>query len=170
MKQCNKCLEVKPLSEYHKKSTTKDGLMWWCNTCHRQYVKEKYHLYKTQPGYIEREKRRLTVYRQAHPEKIIESAKKFAVTRPGYRNAQARKHAISKRQRTPKWLTADDFWLINEAYDLAAIRTRMFGFPWHVDHIVPLNGRLVSGLHVPHNLQVIPGRLNRLKSNLYQVS
>ncbi len=168
MKICNKCFVEKPNNEYHKKKESKDGLMWWCSTCHRQYVKEKYHLYKLQPGYIEREKRRLTAYRQAHPEKSIENAKKFALKCPGYRNAQSKKHVVAKKQRTPKWLTADDFWLINEAYDLAAIRTKMLGFSWHVDHIVPLNGKLVSGLHVPHNLQVIPGRLNRLKSNSHR--
>jgi hypothetical protein len=167
MKQCNKCLEVKPLSEYHKKITAKDGLMWWCNTCHKQYVKEKYHLYKTQPGYIEREKRRLTAYRQAHPEKIIEGAKKFDVTHPGYKNAQSKKHYLGKKNRTPSWLTKDDFWLIEQAYELAVLRSKMFGFAWHVDHVVPLRGRLVSGLHVPHNLQVIPAKVNRSKSNRF---
>ena len=68
-------------------------------------------------------------------------------------------------QRTPKWLTEDDLWIIEEAYALAALRTKMFGFPWHVDHIIPLQGKLVSGLHVPENLQVIPGSDNVRKHN-----
>jgi hypothetical protein len=72
-------------------------------------------------------------------------------------------------QRTPKWLTEDDLWIIEEAYDLAALRTKMLGFSWHVDHIIPLQGKFVSGLHVPSNIQVIPGSENVKKHNKYAV-
>jgi hypothetical protein len=81
------------------------------------------------------------------------------------RNAHWMKRKAQKLNATPKWLTEDDFWLINEAYELAARRTAMFGFPWHVDHVIPLQGRAVSGLHVPWNLQVIPAEENRRKFN-----
>jgi len=67
--------------------------------------------------------------------------------------------------RYPKWLTADDRWMIEQTYELAALRTKMFGFSWHVDHIVPLQGKTVSGLHVPTNLQVIPAIDNIQKGN-----
>ena len=71
--------------------------------------------------------------------------------------------------RKPKWLTKDDLWLIKEAYELAKLRTQIFNFNWHVDHIIPIQGKIVSGLHVINNLQVIPGSLNISKHNNYQI-
>jgi hypothetical protein len=68
-------------------------------------------------------------------------------------------------QRTPSWLTEDDFWMMEQAYELAILRSNITGFAWHVDHIYPLQGKDVSGLHVPLNLQVIPWRDNLFKAN-----
>lgn len=76
-----------------------------------------------------------------------------------------RKRQADKLQRTPAWLTEDDHWMIEQAYELASLRTEIFGFPWHVDHVLPLRGKMVSGLHVPTNLQVIPGVENLRKGN-----
>lgn len=83
--------------------------------------------------------------------------------------ANAGKHRASKLQRTPKWVDTEELWLIKEVYSLAALRTKMFGFSWHVDHIVPLKGKLVSGLHTISNLQVISGASNISKNNNYEV-
>jgi hypothetical protein len=81
---------------------------------------------------------------------------------------EAKRHA-AKMHRTPAWLTADDLWMIEQAYDLAALRTKLFGFSWHVDHVLPLQGKKVSGLHVPNNLQVIPWVDNVRKANGFEV-
>jgi hypothetical protein len=77
------------------------------------------------------------------------------------------KRRAAKIQRTPKWLTDDDFWMIEQAYEIAAIRSKLTGFSWHVDHIYPLQGRTVSGLHVPSNLRVIPWYDNLSKANKF---
>ena len=79
--------------------------------------------------------------------------------------AWTRQRQLAKLQRTPAWLTVDDYWLMEQAYELAQLRTRVFGFPWHVDHVLPLRGEHVSGLHVPTNLRVIPGAENSRKGN-----
>jgi hypothetical protein len=77
------------------------------------------------------------------------------------------KRRAAKIQRTPKWLTDDDFWMMEQAYEIAAIRSKLTGISWHVDHIYPLQGRTVSGLHVPLNLRVIPWYDNLSKANKF---
>lgn len=80
------------------------------------------------------------------------------------------KRKAAELQRTPSWLTQDDHWIIEQAYELAALRTKMLGIAFNVDHIIPLQGKKVSGLHVPLNLQVIPAQENRAKSNRFEVA
>lgn len=83
--------------------------------------------------------------------------------------ANQAKRRSAQLQRTPKWITSEDLWLIKEVYALAAFRTKLFGFDWHVDHIIPLQGKTVSGLHTIQNLQVIPSTVNIAKHNKYEV-
>jgi len=92
---------------------------------------------------------------------------RYKIENPGKVLADTVKRRSKKMLRTPAWLTKDDFWMIEQAYKLAVLRTQLFGFAWHVDHIIPLQGKLVSGLHVPTNLQVIPWRDNVAKANKY---
>jgi hypothetical protein len=74
-----------------------------------------------------------------------------------------------KLQRTPAWLTETDYERMENEYKLAALQAKITGVPWHVDHIYPLQGKLVSGLHVPNNLMAIVGSDNIAKSNKYSV-
>ena len=103
-------------------------------------------------------------------EKYKQQKRKYAQENKSKITAKTRRYELAKLNRTPQWLSGDDFWMIEQAYDLAQLRTQLFGFRWHVDHIFPLQGGLVSGLHVPHNLQVIPATLNQRKSNRYDVA
>lgn len=102
-----------------------------------------------------------------NPEKVKAYAKKTKALNSGRILAHTVKRRLAKISRTPAWLTPDDHWLIEQTYELAAARTKIFGFTWHVDHIIPLQGKLVSGLHTPYNLQVIPGAENVRKSNTF---
>lgn len=70
-----------------------------------------------------------------------------------------------KRQREPKWLSSDARMQILSIYAKARAMTVETGVKHHVDHIVPLVGKIVSGLHVPWNLQVITEHENCRKSN-----
>ena len=108
-------------------------------------------------------------WRSANPNHAGNAAakKKYKIDNPEKVRANCIYRRVSKMHRTPAWLTADDHWLIEQAYELAVVRTKIFGFSWHVDHVIPLQGRLVSGLHVPTNLQVIPAVENIRKANRF---
>lgn len=95
------------------------------------------------------------------------SKRNWKLRNPHRVQADGAKRRTSELQRTPKWLTNEDFWLIEEVYELAILRSKLHGFSWHVDHIIPLQGELVSGLHVPANLQVIPWLDNIKKANKF---
>lgn len=77
------------------------------------------------------------------------------------------KHRRTKhKQATPKWLTAEERAQIRQIYMDAMTVTRITGVKWVVDHIYPLRGETVSGLHVPWNLVPMTRTANLAKSNI----
>ncbi len=106
-------------------------------------------------------------YAAKHPERRVLARTRWETANPGVSAAAKAKNRIARAKRVPSWLSDDDRWMIEQAYELAAVRTQCFGFVWHVDHIIPLNGKKVSGLHVPLNIQVIPWRDNLRKGARY---
>ena len=108
-------------------------------------------------------------WKASNPEKAAEIAKKSREKNKARINANKAFYRAAKRNRTPAWLTDFDTLKIKCIYSIAAMLTRENKEPWHVDHIIPLNGKNVSGLHVPSNLWFIKGEENRFKNNKYEV-
>jgi len=117
------------------------------------------------------------IWRANNPDKVKEShdkstaRNKEAILRRGAEwrkrnrdkvNAKKKYRESRKQNATPAWA---DAFLMREIYHLAKLRNEICGGEWHVDHIVPLNSKLVCGLHCEANLNAIPAAINRMKSN-----
>lgn len=118
--------------------------------------------------YREANKDAINTRRRANKKANKESSRRWAKANSGVVNAWNKKRYATKKCRTPAWLTPVDFERIENEYKLAALLTKITSTPWHVDHIIPLQGKNVSGLHVPSNLRAIPGVENIRKRNSYE--
>ena len=79
--------------------------------------------------------------------------------------AKQAKRRGSILNRTPAWLNKEQIKEIKAIYREARRLEKQDGIKRHVDHIVPLQGKEVSGLHVPWNLQILTAHENMSKSN-----
>lgn len=89
----------------------------------------------------------------------------WAKQNPGKARARSRRHEQALRRAIPRSLSAEDHAQIAAIYQRSIDISACTGIPHQVDHIVPLQGVEVSGLHVPWNLSVIPAVDNRRKGN-----
>jgi hypothetical protein len=98
----------------------------------------------------------------------IEKAKKLVEI--WHKNNHTKVIAIRSKRRaakinaSPSWLNDEHKRKIEILFNEAALLSER-GFKHHVDHIVPLQGKKVCGLHVPWNLRVIPANINIKKKN-----
>lgn len=171
---CTKCGETKPLSEYY--SNGKNGLHQSCKQCQRDVAKKA--RLANPEAFKERDKAKHVQNRDARLAKMREysannadrraeterkryeaekdriKARNYAYRseRPGLVRAWNNARRAVEKRATPLWA---DYKQIAEFYELAARLTQETGEPHHVDHVIPLRGTTVSGLHVQHNLQVL---------------
>jgi len=104
-------------------------------------------------------------YRKRNKEEIAAKMARWQRENKDLVNAATSKRRAAKTKATPAWVTSQDFKNISAVYTMAARLTSCLGVEHHVDHIVPLRGDVVCGLHVPWNLAVIPAKLNISKGN-----
>ncbi len=188
MKTCTKCGCTKPLSDFHSDSSKTDGLRNDCKMCVLQrraaYVASNYEKvaasdsaykkrnrakyneinrrqYERRKEYVLEHQRQ---YYQTIKERKAEYAKQyFQEHRADYTRRVAKRRAVAL-QAEPLWANSA---LIKLLYATRRYMTEETGFEWHVDHVVPLQGRNVCGLHVHNNLRVVPATVNLQKSNKF---
>ena len=147
-KFCGQCGLNLPLSSFHKNSSSKDGLRSNCKSC-KNARDEKY-----RQDNKDRIKSSQTLYYSNNKELFF------------YHNAKRR---ARNREATPSWLSYEQKAHIKRTYKLSALMKEATGIDYHVDHIVPLNGKDICGLNVPWNLRVIQAKDNLSKSNKLEV-
>ena len=99
--------------------------------------------------------------------KIRKISSRWQKNNKGKANAVTAKRHAAKMQRTPPWLSKQQLNEIKDFYVMAAELETIFPWKQWVDHIVPMQGKTVSGLHVPWNLQILPSRENISKGNRF---
>lgn len=130
--------------------------------------KEKCSKYSKKWNDNNREKRRAIEesWKRRNPDKVRESSrkagKKWAKNNKGKRNAIDMRRKAGLIKRTPIWA---DLSKIKFFYIEAERLTKETGVAHEVDHIIPLQGRYISGLHVHNNLQILTRSKNRSKGN-----
>ena len=166
MKICNSCHTEKELTEFSKATTCKDGHRNYCKACQhirkeRWRQENKEHDRQTKQAWIEknRDKSReiKRVWAQTNPEYQLEYRRKARKEFPQKYRAMVAVRRKRVQQATPPWV------------DLKELRSFYEQCPqgYHVDHIIPLKGEFVSGLHVKENLQYLPASDNMRKGNKY---
>jgi hypothetical protein len=174
MKTCTHCKQEKPFEAFYTSLTNKSGYTSWCKVCESERNKAKNQANRERRLAKAKEWRNsnkdkqtlaIQTWREANKEHYKNYFVEYAKANRGKLNAKWMQRDAAKKCRTPSWLDSQMKQQIEVEYSLAAWCTEVMNEPYHVDHIVPLQGKTVSGLHVPWNLQVLTAKLNQQKSN-----
>lgn len=150
MKTCLVCQVAKPFSDFAFSPTGRLGFHPWCKECVSDYGKARYATGKNPSGYVRKSQAFIADYTPLRKDKTA-----LKNDYPGFRSAERAWRRLQRRKCVPPWVKFEDVLPIYEA----AARTKYFV----VDHIVPLKGKMVSGLHVPWNLQLLTPHENSVK-------
>ena len=163
MKTCGKCQQMLPEECFSLRS--KDAIVRHsaCKDCHKAYARQHYQSNKDRYQGLQR------LWKTANPGhdaegQRVRAAKRRQIQADKVNAATAARKSYVKRA-TPPWA---NLFFIAEAYHIAKVREKMLGGKWHVDHVIPLRGKTVCGLHVENNLQVIPAKVNLKKHATFE--
>lgn len=168
MKTCTRCLIEKPISQFYaQKMNSKDGYQSHCKSCdNARKLAWKIANPELSKQYMKTSDKNRQI---KYPEKLSARRKEWKQRNPAKVAAMDAKRRASMLQRTPKWLSKSELLRIECLYSLASMLNKHGVESWHVDHIIPLQGKNVSGLHVYSNLRVLPGSENLAKGNRYDL-
>jgi hypothetical protein len=175
--KCYRCKYVLKLEDYNKKSDKWNLLDNECKSCSnarcsiyrsnnldKELQRDRNYKVKNKEIIAEKRKQRY----KADPTTEIQKVREWQKLNSNKVNATQAKRRANKLRATPKWLTAEQLLKIKEFYTLAVHLEKQTGIKHHVDHIIPLQGITICGLHVPWNLQVLTAKNNISKGNKFE--
>lgn len=154
---CNTCKENKDLGQFYKRSN-RPSVRETCKICWAAKVKARRSL---NPLTKEQNRINAAKFRAANPTYYHGQYRKNKERNPGALKAQWARKKANRRQAVPKWLTEEQRLQIVQIYANCPKG-------YHVDHIVPIAGKEIRGLHVPWNLQYLPALENQKKNNKFE--
>lgn len=165
MKKCNKCKETKDLSNFYTNKGGKLGVRARCKFCERKLdIKRN----KTQKRKDYKKKYYNEVWKDIELERNKQKYKNNTEYRFRVKKHQKKYYRKNKHRYREAWAKykAQKLNATLEGYS-EEIRKIYKNCPkgYHVDHIIPLQGKSLCGLHVPWNLQYLTAEENLKKSN-----
>jgi hypothetical protein len=164
VKTCKRCKQEKPFDAFGNAKCRKDGLDWHCRQCKAelyQKLDKKKRSEWRRNHYLQNQERELAVcekYREINRDKRNDYIRLYYKQYPAKGAAKTAKYRYTKLKATPIWITKEQLKEIEKIYESCPKGHE-------VDHIIPIQGKQVRGLHVPWNLQYLPSRLNKRKGN-----
>lgn len=138
------------------------------NKCYQNFLRnpEKYRQRVKEYNSKNKEahRKRSSEYYWDNKEKVAEYYKKWRINNRDVIRLHSAKYRASLLQASVEWADEE---AINLIYKTANYLQEKTGIPMDVDHIVPLQGKNVCGLHVENNLRCVPRSLNASKGNRY---
>lgn len=120
-----------------------------------------------QAAHKEHRAEQLRAWKTENKERVAAAERTWREENPGAKRALIARRRAATLARTPAWA---DQKAIKAIYAEAARLTRDTGVEHHVDHVIPLQGRFVSGLHVETNLQILTAKANHEKFNRFDTA
>jgi len=137
---------------------------WYAKNREKALAKDREAREKNLKAFLERERASYAKNR----EKRLERHKKWAENNPDKIRFYASSRRSALQKRTPPWLTDLHFEQMQDFFTQSVCLEKETGVKHHVDHIIPLRGKIVSGLNVPWNLQILTAVENLRKNNIYE--
>ena len=159
MRFCAKCQASKDVTAFSKNIRRKDLLCIYCKDCNNKYKKEWQKHNKDKIAEYDK------LWQQSNKDKKSKNYKNWQINNRAKVNRYNSARRALEIQATPNWLTKTHQQQIEAFYWLAKLQEELTDTKYHVDHIVPLKGKTVCGLHVPWNLQLLSVKDNLSKSN-----
>ena len=179
------------MGEFYRRRDSPDGYRTECKTCWKrkcsqhyennrekqlEYRRSYYRKKVSENPDLHREKYWSDVgaakalnrkYYLEHREKRVAKSVDYARRNPAKANATKKKYKLAKRRACPPWVldSPELCGMMEDVYCRAKKLTEETEIMHHVDHIIPIQGQIVCGLHVPWNLQVLTASENCSKQN-----